>query len=152
MLVGEAPDRDEDVSGLPFAGMAGELLNRMLSSIGLSRQSVYFANAIPWRPPGNRAPTQAEMDICAPFIQQHIKLLHPDLLILMGGLPVKMILGKNDNALKLRGKWLTYEVENAESRLDTLVTLHPSYLIKQPAQKRHAWHDLLLIKEKLANG
>lgn len=148
MLVGEAPGRDEDLQGLPFVGRSGQLLDRMLAAIGLDRTSVYISNVIPWRPPGNRTPTPAEVEICRPFIERHMELVAPDLVVMVGGSSAKMMLQTSEGILRLRGKW--QEVTIGERKVDAIATLHPAYLLRQPAQKRLAWHDLLMIKEKLA--
>ncbi len=147
MLVGEAPGRDEDLQGLPFVGRSGQLLDRMLSAIGLDRTSVYITNVIPWRPPGNRTPTPAEVEICRPFIDRHLELVAPDLVVMVGGSSAKMMLQTSEGILRLRGKW--QQIEISGRKVDSIATLHPAYLLRQPAQKRLAWHDLLMIKGKL---
>ena len=146
MLVGEAPGRDEDLQGMPFVGRSGQLLERMLAAIGLAREEVYISNVIPWRPPGNRAPTPAETQICRPFIERHIELVSPKIMVLLGG-AAKTLLNSNDDIRKLRGKWKTYKSTAGE--IDTLPTLHPDFLLSQPVLKRLAWQDLLQIKSKL---
>lgn len=147
MLVGEAPGRDEDIQGLPFVGKSGQLLDRMLAAIGLNRETVYISNVIPWRPPGNRTPTPAEVEICRPFIERHMELVAPDLLVMVGGSSAKMMLQTTEGILKLRGRWQNLVIGGRE--VDAIATLHPAYLLRQPAQKRLAWHDLLTIREKL---
>lgn len=147
MLVGEAPGRDEDLQGLPFVGRSGQLLDRMLAAIGLDRTSVYISNVIPWRPPGNRTPTPAEVEICRPFIERHMELVAPETIVMVGGSSAKMMLQTDDGILKLRGKWKQIEVGG--NKIDAIATLHPAYLLRQPAQKRLAWHDLLMIRAKL---
>lgn len=142
MLIGEAPRRDEDMQGKPFVGRAGQLLDKMLSAIELDRSSVYLANVLPWRPPGNRTPTPAEMELCKPFITRQIELFQPELLLFLGGLPAKSLLETTDGILKLRGKWRTY----SPTQVPALSTLHPEYLLRQPAQKRLVWRDLLNLK------
>ena len=150
MLVGEAPGRDEDLQGLPFVGRSGQLLERMLAAIGLAREEVYISNVIPWRPPGNRTPTPAETEICRPFIVRHIELVSPKVMVLLGGAAAKTLLNTNDGILKMRGKWKKYESTAGE--IDTMPTLHPAYLLRQPVQKRLAWQDLLQIKAKLVSS
>lgn len=147
MLVGEAPGAEEDREGLPFVGRSGHLLDRMLAAIGLDRSSTYIANIIPWRPPGNRTPTPAESQICLPFIRRQIELANPDILVCLGGPAAQALLGIRDGILKSRGKWLRYETGQRDIR--ALATLHPAYLLRQPAQKRLAWRDLLLLKKAL---
>ncbi|MFK8034800.1 MAG: uracil-DNA glycosylase [Hyphomicrobiales bacterium] len=142
MLIGEAPRRDEDIQGKPFVGRAGQLLDKMLSAIELDRNSVYLANVLPWRPPGNRTPTAAEMELCKPFITRQIELFQPELLLFLGGLPAKSLLETTDGILKLRGKWRAY----SPTQVPALSTLHPEYLLRQPAQKRLVWRDLLNLK------
>ena len=148
MLVGDAPGRDEDIEGVPFAGKTGELLNKMLAAIGLDRAAdVYIANVVPWRPPGNRAPTDQETAMCLPFIQRQIALVNPDILVPLGGTSVKQLLQTNESILKLRGKKHTYLL--GEREIDAFAILHPAYLLRQPAQKRLAWHDLQMLKKRL---
>lgn len=147
MLIGEAPGRDEDMHGLPFVGPSGQLLDRMLGAIGLDRQSAYISNIIPWRPPGNRAPTPQETEICKPFITRHIELVNPKVLVMLGGACAKSLLDTNEGVLRLRGKWKEYS--SGTGSIDAMVMMHPSYLLRQPAQKKLAWQDLLKIREKL---
>lgn len=148
MLVGEAPGRDEDLQGIPFVGRSGQLLDKMLAAIGLDRTSVYITNLIAWRPPGNRAPTPAESAICKPFVERHIELVKPKILVLVGGSSAKSMLETDEGILRIRGKWREYE--SGGNKIATIATLHPSYLLRQPAQKALAWQDLLQIKAKLA--
>ena len=147
MLVGEAPGRDEDLQGLPFVGRSGQLLDRMLVAIGLDRTSVYISNILPWRPPGNRTPTPAEQAICQPFIERHIELADPDFLVFLGGVSAKQLLNTTTGIMKLRGKWTQYRAGNKE--IPALPTFHPAYLLRQSAQKRLAWRDLLSLKSRL---
>jgi uracil-DNA glycosylase family 4 len=147
MLIGEAPGRDEDLQGKPFVGRAGQLLDRMLASIGLGEEQIYITNTVYWRPPGNRTPTPEEIEACAPFLARQIELLSPRLLVLLGGAAAKNILGVSEGIMRLRGKWLTYSCAGRE--IPTLATLHPAYLLRNPAAKRQAWRDLLLLKAAL---
>ena len=147
MLVGEAPGRDEDIQGLPFVGRSGQLLDRMLAAIGLTRNEVYIANVIPWRPPGNRTPTPQETAVCRPFIQRQIELADPDFLVFLGGAAAKEILDTAEGILKLRGRWRDYHTGTRTIR--ALATLHPAYLLRQPLQKRLAWRDLMMLKAAL---
>jgi DNA polymerase len=144
MFVGEAPGFEEDLQGLPFVGRSGQLLDRMLTAIGLDRASAYIANVIPWRPPGNRTPTPQETEICRPFIERQIALADPDFLILLGGASAKQLLQTSEGILKLRGRWRVYRTGLREIR--AMATLHPAYLLRQPLQKRLAWRDLLTLK------
>ncbi len=148
MIVGEAPGRDEDEQGLPFVGKSGQLLDRMLAAIGLDRTGVYIANVIPWRPPGNRTPTPAEVSICKPFIDRQIELAAPDLLMLVGGSAAKAMLNTSKGIMSLRGGWTACAIGNRS--IPVMPTLHPAYLLRQPAHKRLAWSDLLAIKARLA--
>jgi DNA polymerase len=149
MLVGEAPGRDEDIEGLPFVGRSGKLLDRMLSAIGLDRSSVYIANIIPWRPPGNRTPTPQESQICLPFIQRQIELADPDILVCLGGPSAQTLLGIRDGITKARGRWFAYHTGKREIR--AMATFHPAFLLRSPLQKRFAWRDFLAVKKALAN-
>lgn len=147
MLVGEAPGRDEDLAGKPFVGRSGQLLDKMLQAIGLTRNDVYVANTIPWRPPGNRTPSPQETEICRPFIERQIELANPDVLVLLGGASAKQILQTQEGITRLRGKWRTYRAGSRE--IPAVATLHPAYLLRQPPQKRLAWRDFLDIKKRL---
>lgn len=147
MLVGEAPGRDEDIEGLPFVGRSGKLLDRMLAAIGLDRSSVYIANIIPWRPPGNRTPTPQESAICLPFIQRQIELAAPDILVCLGGPSAQTLLGIKEGITKTRGRWYAYKAGAREIR--ALPTFHPAFLLRSPLQKRLAWRDFLAIKKAL---
>ncbi len=147
MLVGEAPGRDEDIEGLPFVGRSGKLLDRMLAAIGLDRSSVYIANIVPWRPPGNRTPTPQESQICLPFILRQIELADPDVLVCLGGPSAQTLLGVKDGITKTRGRWFTF---NAGKRdIPAMPTFHPAFLLRSPLQKRFAWRDFLAIKKAL---
>ncbi len=147
MLVGEAPGRDEDLEGRPFVGKAGQLLDRMLASIGLDRTQVYIANVIYWRPPGNRTPTPMETEICRPFIERQIALVNPDILVFLGGVSAKSFLPGTDGILRLRGTWKDWTIPGGRT-LPVLPMLHPAYLLRQPAQKKLAWRDLLSLRSK----
>jgi uracil-DNA glycosylase family 4 len=148
MLVGEAPGRDEDIEGLPFVGRSGKLLDRMLAAIGLDRASVYIANIVPWRPPGNRTPTPQESQICLPFILRQIELADPDILVCLGGPSAQTLLGIKEGITKTRGRWFTF---NAGKRgIRAMPTFHPAFLLRSPLQKRFAWRDFLAIKKALA--
>lgn len=150
MLVGEAPGADEDRMGKPFVGLSGQLLDRMLASIGLSRESnVYISNVINWRPPGNRSPSDAEVALSLPFIQRHIELINPAVLIAVGGVSAKALLQTNLGITRLRGKWMDYQSEGLEKPVPSMAIFHPAYLLRSPAQKALAWQDLLKIKARL---
>ena len=150
MLVGEAPGRDEDIEGLPFVGRSGKLLDRMLAAIGLDRTSVYIANIVPWRPPGNRTPTPQESQICLPFILRQIELVDPDILVCLGNPSAQTLLGIKDGITKTRGRWFTFNTGKREIR--AMPTFHPAFLLRSPLQKRFAWRDFLAIKKALASS
>ncbi len=147
MLIGEVPDADEDRQGVPFAGKPGHLLDAMLRSIGLSRETAYMTNILPWRPPGNRQPTPDELMVCEPFVRRHIALVAPRIVVCMGGNAAKVLLAENKGITRLRGTWK--EVAFSESlQVDVTAMYHPEYLIKTPEQKRVAWQDLRAIVKK----
>ncbi|WP_273785480.1 uracil-DNA glycosylase [Brucella intermedia] len=149
MFIGEAPGRDEDMEGLPFVGKSGQLLNRMIESIGLKRENVYIANTIPWRPPGNRTPTPLETELCRPFIERQIELAAPKVLVALGGPAGKALTGATEGILRLRGNWKFHRTPSG-IEIPVMPTLHPAYLLRTPAQKRFAWRDFLAVKLKLA--
>jgi uracil-DNA glycosylase family 4 len=148
MVIGEVPGRDEDRIGLPLVGGAGQLFDRMLASIGLSRADAYATTLIPWRPPGNRTPTDEEMDILMPWLCRHIQLADPDCILLLGGAPAKALLGQAGGILKLRGRWHDLDAGDGVARR-AMATLHPAYLLRSPAQKRLAYTDLLALAAEL---
>jgi DNA polymerase len=148
LCIGEAPGRDEDKAGLPFVGRAGKLLDKMLAPIGLDRtKNVYIINVLPWRPPDNRNPDPVEVAKCIPFLRRHIDLANPDMIVLLGAVAVRNVMGKTDGIMATRGKWLEYHVNGR--MVPVMPTLHPAYLLRQPAHKRLAWHDLLAIDDKI---
>jgi DNA polymerase len=149
MFVGEAPGGDEDRIGRPFVGRAGQLLDRMLKSIGLDRGQVYIANVVPWRPPGNRTPTPEETQACLPFIRRQIELARPEILVCLGGSSAQTLLGVKNGITRARGSWFEYSC--ADGRLlRAFAMFHPAYLLRQPAQKRLAWMDLRSLARALA--
>jgi len=147
MFIGEAPGRDEDIQGLPFVGRAGQLLDKILAAIDLTRETAYISNVIPWRPPGNRTPTPQETEICRPFIERHIELVSPEIIVMLGGSSAKTLMKTTDGIMKLRGKWT--ELITEKSKTPAMPSLHPAYLLRQPAHKRLAWQDFLQVKMKL---
>jgi len=147
MVIGDAPDIDEDKQGVPFAGKSGQLFNKMMEAIGLDRNTIYLTTIIPWRPPGNRAPSPQETEICRPFIERHIELAKPEILMVMGGLSAKILLSTAKGILSLRGRWT--DISIGGQTYPVLPTLHPSYLLRQAEQKRMSWQDLLMVKKKL---
>jgi DNA polymerase len=150
MLIGEAPGRDEDIQGLPFVGRAGKLLDLMLAEIGLNRRKVYITNVLNWRPPQNREPSPEEAAACLPFLHRHIELVDPKLMILLGAVSVRHVLGLTEGITRVRGKWNFYQSVPLNSRIPVMPTLHPAYLLRQPAAKRLAWRDLLAAAEKMS--
>ena len=149
MFIGEAPGVDEDRQGLPFVGASGQLLNRMLSALGRERTSIYISNILFWRPPGNRSPTAAETAACLPFVQRHIELARPKVLVFLGGSSAKTMLNRTEGIMRLRGKWFDYMSEELGTPIPAMPTFHPAFLLRQSAQKREAWRDFLAIQEKL---
>jgi uracil-DNA glycosylase, family 4 len=145
MFVGEAPGGEEDRIGKPFVGRSGQLLDRMLKAIGLDRDSVYIANIVPWRPPGNRTPTPQETAICKPFIERQIELVDPDFLVCLGGPSTQNLLNVRDGILRTRGRWFPYSA--GDKTIQALATLHPAYLLRQPLQKRLAWRDFQALRQ-----
>ena len=141
MLVGEAPGADEDRLGRPFVGRAGQLLDRMLASIGLDRGMVYIANVVPWRPPGNRTPTPQETAICLPFMRRQITLANPRLLVCLGASAMQTLLGTKEGITRARGVWRDYLGDDGNA-IKALPMFHPAYLLRQPGAKRQAWVDL----------
>lgn len=152
MLVGEAPGEDEDRQGLPFVGVSGKLLDQMLKAVGLDRSSVYISNVLPWRPPGNRNPTAAEIAACLPFLERHIALVSPAVLVPLGGAAAKTLLNRAEGVTRLRGRWFDYQCDGAGKTIPTLPMLHPAYLLRNPAAKRDAWRDMLLLSDWLAKN
>ena len=149
MLVGEAPGAEEDRTGRPFVGRAGQLLDRMLAAIGLDREQVYIANIVPWRPPGNRTPTPQEIAICRPFIERQIELAAPEILVTIGVPATQTLLNVKDTMARMRGRWATYGAGNRS--IPALPMLHPAYLLRQPLHKRLAWRDLRALRNALAS-
>ena len=148
MFVGEAPGYEEDMSGTPFVGRSGKLLDRMMAAIGLDRTSAYIANVVPWRPPGNRTPTPQETAICLPFVRRQIELANPDVLVCLGGPSMQTLLGTRDGITRMRGRWFPYDTGTREIR--AIATFHPAFLLRSPLQKRLAWRDFMAIKKALA--
>jgi DNA polymerase len=149
MIVGEAPGADEDRIGRPFVGISGQLLDKMLAAIGLDRSSFYITNILPWRPPGNRSPTASEIATCMPFVERHITLIKPKILILAGGVSAKALLNTSEGIMRLRGRWFDYRPDASTPPIAAMPTFHPAYLLRAPAQKREAWRDLLAIRQRL---
>ena len=147
MFIGEAPGRDEDREGRPFVGRAGKLLDKMLEALGLDRSKVYITNILPWRPPQNRDPTPEEAATCLPFLRRHIELAQPNVLVLLGAVSARHLLGTTEGIMRTRGRWQVYQTEH--QAIPTMPTLHPAYLLRQPSAKRLVWRDLLAVAEKI---
>jgi uracil-DNA glycosylase len=147
MLVGEAPGADEDRMGLPFVGVSGQLLDRMMAAIDLDRTSFYITNVCFWRPPGNRKPTDLELAAQKPFVERHIELVAPKILVLVGAAAAQGLLNTTEGITRLRGRWFQYALGENGPAIPALPIFHPAYLLRQPAQKRETWRDLLKVKE-----
>ena len=146
MILGEAPGSNEDQEGLPFVGRAGALLDKMLSSINLDRKNVYISNIINYRPPENRRPTDEEINRYLPFIKKHIEIIAPKILILLGSTAMNALIGNEVVISKIRGQWI--EKEFGQCKTSMIVTFHPAFLMRQPSQKKLAWIDLKMIRDK----
>ncbi|EJT06879.1 uracil-DNA glycosylase [Rhizobium sp. CCGE 510] len=147
MVIGSAPGAEDDREGVPFSGKSGQLFDKMLTAIGLTRSSVLLTQVIPWRPPGNRAPSAAEMDICRPFIERQIALAEPKVILLLGNFSARFFFGENDTIHGLRGRWK--EIAAADCVIPAIASLHPQDLLTAPVNKRLAWNDLLAFQAKL---
>ena len=157
MFIGEAPGAEEDRIGRPFVGVSGQLLDRMLAAIGLSRSlNAYITNILFWRPPGNREPSSEEIALCLPFVMRHIELVRPKVLVFLGGPSAKTLLGRAEGITRLRGKWHEFRTqgmyERGEPPIAAMATFHPAYLLRTPGAKREAWRDLVAIKARLAEA
>ncbi len=147
MVIGEAPGAQEDRQGIPFCGPSGQLLDKMLAAIGMSREeNAYITNTVFWRPPGNRTPTPEEIATCQPFVRKHIELIKPKIVLLLGGVAVRSVLDQQTSISRLRGQ----NTAVPDSSVEAIVSYHPSYLLRQPNQKKLAWQDLLRIKAALS--
>jgi DNA polymerase len=151
MLIGEAPGADEDRIGRPFVGAAGQLLDRMLASVGIERQRTYITNTVFWRPPGNRKPTEAEITVCRPFVARQIALVRPRLIIMLGGTASGALLPGSPGITRFRGQWSSLNIRGVDSPIQALAMYHPSFLLRSAERKREAWSDLLSIKSKLTD-
>lgn len=149
MLIGEAPGAQEDMQGIPFCGASGMLLDKMFAAIGYDRTSFYITNTLFWRPPGNRTPTTEELAICQPFVEKHVALMDPELIVLVGGTAARVILNTETGITRLRGKSYSYRTPYKDKDYPVAVIYHPSYLLRSPAHKKVTWQDLLAIKAKM---
>ncbi|MBY3276168.1 uracil-DNA glycosylase [Rhizobium laguerreae] len=147
MVIGSAPGAEDDREGVPFSGKSGQLFDKMLAAIGLTRSAILLTQVIPWRPPGNRAPSAAEMDICRPFIERQIALAEPKAILLLGNFSARFFFGENDTIHGLRGRWKGIAV--ADCVIPAIASLHPQDLLTAPVNKRLAWNDLLAFQAKL---
>ncbi len=147
MIIGEAPGREEDLAGSPFVGPAGKLLERMLTSAGISEGQVHITNTVYWRPPGNRTPSPQETQTCRPFLDRQIELVEPEIIALLGGAAANTVLGIAGGITRLRGTWR--EVDIGERKFKVMASLHPAFLLRTPAYKRQAWRDMLAIADAL---
>ncbi len=147
MLIGEAPGANEDQEGLPFVGRAGMLLDKMLAAINLDRKKVYISNIVNYRPPENRRPTEQEIKRYLPFISKHIEIINPKILILLGSTSMNALIGSDIVISKMRGKWIRKKFGNCETSV--MITFHPAFLMRQPAQKKMAWIDLKMVRDKI---
>jgi DNA polymerase len=148
MAIGEGPGGEEDLQGLPFVGRAGQLLDRMFAAAGLSER-VFITNTVFWRPPGNRTPTVDEQAVCEPFVRRAIELVRPRVLLLVGAASARFLLKRSEGVLALRGRWFDWRSPDGELEIPALPTLHPAFLLRQPAAKKKSWEDLLLLAERL---
>jgi uracil-DNA glycosylase family 4 len=146
MLIGEGPGSNEDQEGIPFVGRAGTLLDKMLASIDLDRKNVYITNVVNYRPPENRRPTEIEITKYLPYLKKHIEIISPKIVILLGSTAMNALIGSGEVISKVRGKWINRQFGDCKTSL--IVTFHPAFLMRQPAQKKMAWIDLKMIKEK----
>lgn len=148
MVIGEAPGRDEDIQGKPFVGRSGQLLDKILASIGLSEETVYITNVVNWRPPNNRNPKPEEIALCMPFLRRHMELIEPKVIVLVGGISFSALTGQT-GIMKNRGQWTHVKVNGQD--IPTLPIYHPAFLLRQPALKKDTWHDMLSLRAKLEN-
>jgi DNA polymerase len=148
VLVGEAPGAEEDLSGTPFVGASGQFLERMLASVGLDRTKLLIVNLIPWRPPGNRPPTENEVLMCLPFLRRHLALARPRIVVSLGALSTRALTGNDAGIRKMRGRWRELDLDGV-GKMRLLPMLHPAYLLRTPGAKREAWADLIALRRAL---
>jgi len=147
MIIGEGPGAQEDALGVPFVGRAGKLLDKMLESISLNRKNVYITNVVNYRPPSNRPPTEEEVIRYLPYLTSHIEIINPKILLLLGSTALNAIVGDDEVISKARGKWI--EIEIGKVKPFTIASFHPAFLMRQPEQKKLAWIDLKMIRDKI---
>lgn len=148
MLIGEAPGADEDRIGRPFVGRSGQLLDKMMAAIGMDRSKYYITNVLPWRPPGNRTPTEAEIAVCLPFLKRQIDLINPDFILVLGGSAANALLDNGESISRMRGRWHEYKKSDG-SVAQVLASFHPAYLLRNAAQKAKVWSDLLRLAKNI---
>jgi DNA polymerase len=146
MFVGEGPGSNEDLEGIPFVGRAGALLDKMLASINLDRKNIYITNVVNYRPPENRKPTENEVIRYLPYLQKHIEIINPKILVLLGSTAMTALMGDKEVISKMRGKWIEKKIGNCKTSV--IITFHPAFLMRQPVQKKMAWIDLKMIRDK----
>ncbi len=147
MIVGEGPGQKEDELGKPFVGDAGNLLNKMLRAINIERKKVYVTNVVNYRPPNNRKPEQSEINRYSKYLKEHISIINPKILILMGSTAMEALFGTNKRISKERGEWK--EVIIKQKNYKTIITFHPAYLLRKPDQKKFSWKDLKIIRKEI---
>jgi uracil-DNA glycosylase family 4 len=150
MIIGEAPGADEDRQGKPFVGQSGQLLRLIFTHIGLTLDHIYITNVLPWRPPGNRQPTPMEIAMCLPFLQRHIELVNPKIIVLAGSTAVKALLNNSEGITKIHGTWYSYMTPALKAPIPIMPIYHPAFLLRSPSKKKDVWMDMLEIKRKLA--
>lgn len=150
MFVGEAPGRDEDEAGRPFVGRSGQLLERMLAAIGMTREQVYITNVIPWRPPANRTPSPIETATCEVFVRREIALVRPKVLVALGGAAAKTLFSTDTGIMRQRGRWVSFDADG--TTIDAMAMFHPAYLLRTPGEKARAWQDLIAVRRRLGQG
>lgn len=151
LLIGEAPGADEDRSGIPFVGRSGQLLDKMLRAIQIKRENCFVTNVLPWRPPGNRTPTEGEIAVCLPFLKKQIDLVKPKIILILGGSAANALLDNGEPISKLRGKWLEYKTADG-IKVPVLASYHPAFLLRNGGQKAKVWSDFIRIKQKLCEN
>jgi len=147
MIIGEGPGAQEDAEGRPFVGRAGKLLDKMLSAIQLDRTKVYISNVVNYRPPANRRPTEEEIERYLPYLINHIEIINPKILLLLGSTALNTLIGNEEVISRARGKWLDREIGAVKPWI--IASFHPAFLMRQPEQKKLAWIDLKMIRDKI---
>ena len=147
MIIGEGPGAQEDLEGLPFVGRAGKLLDKMLQAINLDRAKVYISNVVNFRPPSNRKPSEKEINRYFPYLEKHIEIINPKILILLGSTALNAIIGNSETISVARGKWLKKKIGSVEPLI--IASFHPAFLMRQPEQKKLSWIDLKMVQEKM---